>query len=50
MTFRWALIPILILASLNAGYAQDSTSSLATTGTPMPQKIPMEMMPGPWIW
>jgi hypothetical protein len=40
MNFRWALILILMLASLTAVYVQDSTSSLPTTATPVPQKLP----------
>src|SRR5262245_35279118 len=40
MNLRWALILILMLASLTAVYVQDSTSSLATTAAPVPQKLP----------
>jgi hypothetical protein len=35
-----ALILMLLLASLNPVYAQDSTSRLATTATTVPQKLP----------
>jgi len=40
MKFRWALILIVMLNSPSSVYAQDSTSSLGTTATPVPQKLP----------